>query len=73
MIEPKYDAIVTGKRCGRANCYRTLQDAIDAGATSIFYADQSGQSQVGSGIGCLFICIGIVLIIWALQGFPGLR
>lgn len=29
--------------------------------------------SLGGGIGCLFMSIGIAIILWALQGFPGLR
>ncbi len=27
---------------------------------------------IGEGIGCLLLCIGAAIIIWALSGFPGL-
>lgn len=29
-------------------------------------------SHVGEGIGCLFICVGIAVVIWALFKFPAL-
>lgn len=29
-------------------------------------------NEVGEGLGCLLVAIGIAIIIWALKGFPGL-
>jgi hypothetical protein len=30
------------------------------------------DSYVGQGLGCLLVCVGIAIVIWALNGFPGL-
>lgn len=29
-------------------------------------------AYLGQGLGCLLLLIGIAVVIWALQGFPGL-
>ena len=30
------------------------------------------NENVGEGIGCILVAIAIVILIWALKGFPGL-
>lgn len=30
------------------------------------------NENVGEGLGCFFICLGIAVVIWACSGFPGL-
>jgi len=30
------------------------------------------NKDIGEGVGCLLLCIGIAVIIWAMSGFPGL-
>ncbi len=40
------------------------------GGLSVGVGDLLGG--IGQGLGCFFICLGLVAIIWALRGFPGL-
>ena len=35
--------------------------------------EKSTVGAIGEGIGCLLVCIGIAVVIWAMSGFPGLR
>jgi hypothetical protein len=35
-------------------------------------AGKTMTKDIGEGIGCLLLCIGAAIIIWALSGFPGL-
>jgi len=33
----------------------------------------SASTNIGEGIGCVFIAIAVAIIIWALSGFPGIH